>query len=416
MQAIVWFRQDLRVYDNTALYAACEQWYAVIPVFVFDPSIIRQDDPRVGFLVDVLSHLSQALSNKLHIYYGDPTQIIPQLAAQYDAPVFANRSYGRGVARDQIISESTDLRLYDDFLLVEPWDVPARKVYSAYYRFRAQQPKRQPISREITLSDVDVHRIDTAILKPWVSTWAPEYDFDRDIRWYADTRNIPGIDGSTKLSPYIRHGIVSIRQVYEYALPSETLIKELARREFWQHIAHYFPDCIELEFITKRRNLSWSTNHDHIQARKDGLTWYPIVDAAMRQLKSENRMHNRSRLIVASFLTKDLLIDRRVGEKHFDEYLLDYDRNVNTWNRQRSASVWADPKPIRIFSPLLQSLRFDPQATYIKKYIPELSHYPSAMLHDPLKYSLDYAHIIVDHRLQIAKAKAMYYEHHDIDG
>ncbi|USN56103.1 MAG: FAD-binding domain-containing protein [Candidatus Peribacteria bacterium] len=153
---------------------------------------------------------------------------------------------------------------------------------------------------------------------------------------------------------------------------SNTYISELAWREFWQHIAHHFPFARYLEFQEKRRDLQWVNNPERFDHRKNGTTGYPIVDAGMRQLKATNRMHNRVRMIVASFLTKDLLIDRRRGEQHFADYLIDYDQNVNIGNRQRAASVGADPKPLRIFSPIRQSQRFDPQAEYILKRCPEL--------------------------------------------
>jgi deoxyribodipyrimidine photo-lyase len=227
---------------------------------------------------------------------------------------------------------------------------------------------------------------------------------------YDETRNTPSIDWSSKLSPYLRFGLLSPREIYQTAksLWASTYISELAWREFWQHIFYHFPHSREVEFQEKRRNIAWKNTPEHLDARKNGLTGYPFVDAWMRQLKAENRMHNRVRMVVASFLTKDLLIDRRLWEKHFASLLIDYDTNVNIWNRQRAASVWADPKPLRIFSPMLQSERFDPQCTYIKNRIPELSDMEPEKIHAPLEYDLWYAKPIVDHYERTKLAKIAY--------
>lgn len=153
---------------------------------------------------------------------------------------------------------------------------------------------------------------------------------------------------------------------------NQTFINELARREFRQHINYYFPETRVVEFQEKKRKIERKSNAKLFENRCKGETGYPIVDAGMRQLQKENRMHGRVRMIVASFLCKDLLLDRRLGEQHFARYLIDYDTNVNIGNRQRSASVGADPKPLRIFNPILQSQKFDPECEYIVKYIPEL--------------------------------------------
>lgn len=170
----------------------------------------------------------------------------------------------------------------------------------------------------------------------------------------------------------------------------------------------HFPETRLVEFLEKRRKLAWDNNEKYFKARQDGKTGYPIVDAGMRQLKEENWMHNRVRMIVASFLTKDLLIDRRRGEKHFANYLLDYDENVNIGNRQRTASVGADPKPLRIFSPIRQSERFDPDCIYIKKRLPELKDFSPKEIHNPLEHDLKYAKPIVDHYERSKKAKEIY--------
>ena len=197
---------------------------------------------------------------------------------------------------------------------------------------------------------------------------------ERDFSRYDEERNLPGVDGSTRLSPYIRFGVFSIREIYAKVWENPTLLSEIIWREFWYHIPHYFPETYHLEFQEKRRNITWKidTESDLWKRFENAETGYPLVDAAIKQLYETNWMHNRLRMVVASFLTKNLGYDWRIGEKWFKKYLIDYDEAVNIGNWQWSASVGADPKPVRIFNPLLQSERFDSEAKFIKKYIKEL--------------------------------------------
>lgn len=213
------------------------------------------------------------------------------------------------------------------------------------------------------------------------------YDFgvsrlrDFDFASYIDTRNFPWRDGSTRLSPYIRFGVFSIREVLQAVEASQTLVSELAWREFWYHIAHHFPETHERAFQQKRRHIDWENSSELCEKIEAAETGYPLIDAAIRQLKTTNWMHNRLRMVVASFITKNCLIDWRWGEKFFKKYLIDYDEAVNLGNWQWSASVGADPKPLRIFNPLLQSEKFDEQALFIKKYIPEIAHIIPKKIH-----------------------------------
>ncbi|WP_306755535.1 FAD-binding domain-containing protein, partial [Acinetobacter baumannii] len=183
---------------------------------------------------------------------------------------------------------------------------------------------------------------------------------------YEELRNYPAVDGSSRLSPCIRFGVLSLRSIFKTAQGrSEQFIKVLAWREFWYHIAYNFPQTKDLEFQEKRRNIRWENSQEYIQAFFEARTGYPIVDAGIRQLKEEKWLHNRMRMIVGSFLTKVLLIDWRIGEEFFKEHLLDYDEVVNIGNWQWTASVGADPKPFRLFNPILQAQRYDPQCEYI---------------------------------------------------
>lgn len=434
-KALVWFRQDLRLRDNTALNRATQEWYQIIPIFIFDQFIVEREpknDPRFGFLIQALQELDNQLIdlwNSMRVYYGDPTQIISELVDKYliDA-VFANRSYGTGVTRDSLVWESLkifekELILCEDYLLVEPHIVEQRKVFTPFYKLWQKVEKKEVwVTPNKILDVVEVIWLKwnqiIELVQPWenkywpIDWWKARFE-NFDFWGYDDTRNFPAIDGSTKLSPYLRFGLVSVREIYRHcethsSIGSQVVISELARRDYRHHVIHYFPFTIDIEFQEKRRWIKWSHQQELFEAWCEGRTWYPIVDAGMRQLKQEWWMHNRVRMIVASFLTKDLMIDRRLWEQHFARYLIDYDRNVNVWNRQWSASVGADPKPIRIFSPILQSERFDPECTYIKKYIPELVNHPAKLIHNPLENKLPYISPIVDHRLQQKLAKDMY--------
>lgn len=442
IRSIVWFRQDLRIDDNTALIQACEQSEEIIPIFIFDPVILDQwpqYDPRLGFIVDALRELDTALRqhwSQLYVLYGDSVELISDLVSSLDVDwVFANRSYGWGsLIRDQELGQRLNvkgqkLQLYDDYLLVEPGAVEQRKVFTPFYKLWQKVEKRSPqlFDQQIITPDLELTHLDDVIhqVNPWVNSYWPVDDWkqiliDFDLDSYDQTRNgLDIIHGTSRLSAYVRFGLLSIRQVYQRAwwydndisLLSawrQAYISELAWREFWQHIAHYFPETMVMGFQYKRRDIQWINDKSQFQAWCDGRTGYPIVDAAMIQLKTHNRMHWRARMIVASFLTKDLLIDWRWWEQHFARYLIDYDRNVNMWNRQRSASVWADPKPLRIFSPILQAQRFDASGEYIKHHLPQLIHESAHRIQDPLKYTLDYTVPIVDHVIAQRRAREVY--------
>jgi deoxyribodipyrimidine photo-lyase len=232
---------------------------------------------------------------------------------------------------------------------------------------------------------------------------------NRDFSSYDDLRNIPWIDGSTRLSPYIRFGIFSIREIYQKVKDNPTLLSEIIWREFWYHIAYYFPFTYEYEFQERKRSIVWLQDTDSYEWKmfEAGKTGYPLVDAAIKQLYETNWMHNRLRMVVASFLTKNLGIDWRIGEKWFKKHLIDYDEAVNFGNWQWSASVGADPKPVRIFNPLLQSERFDPDVVFIKKYLPELADIANARIHS-LELGWVYCPPIVDQKESAAQARARY--------
>jgi len=432
--SIFWFRQDLRIKDNRWLFGCIEESKQVLPLFIFDQNILQsfpQKDNRLWFLVNALQHLEKDLKNigwNLHIRKWNPEEVLLKFIKKYKVKaIYTNKSYWPyWQKRDFIIKNLCkeiwiDFNIYDDFLLVEPQEIKPTKVFTPYFK------KWQTIEKKKILPKIQNINCPKIYIKPQIQIfkyltydenklWEIGFPFKRlqnfDFGNYSESRNLPYIDGSSKLSPYIRFGLISIREVYHraYKLWAITFVSQLAWRDFWNQIFHHFPETYFLEFQTKRRNIHWQNNEKFFEAWKNWMTWYPIIDAGMRQLKQENWMHNRLRMIVASFLTKDLLIDRRWWERHFANFLLDYDSNLNTGNWQWSASVWADPKPLRIFSPILQAQRFDPHCQYIKKYIPELKNFDNKKILDPLNNNLEYATPIVNHYDNSKLAKTLYYK------
>jgi len=413
------FRQDIRLQDNTALTYASKECDELLPIFVFDTHILKKfpsPDKRLWFLVNALEKLNNELVSAWSTWADE---------------------------------EWITIKQYADYLLVEPQYVVQMKVFTPFYKRRMWKEKRWELYSIESLPQVPIieksqracslenktallerigglpqtHRdvMQTQSLLEWI-----------DVDTYDDTRNFPSQEWTSKLSPYFAFGLVSPRQALRKCLTKNTpwvhfsedwktvtmdkkifkssYVSELARREYWQHVAYYFPETRTIEFQEKRQWIQRINKKERFEAWKNWETGYPIVDAAMKQLKEENRMHGRCRMIVASFLTKDLLIDWRRWEEHFKNHLLDYDKSINIGNRQRSASVWPDPKPLRIFNPILQSQRFDPNANYIKKWLPELEGKPTKSIHDPIKYDLDYIKPIVDHYVTSKLAKKMYYK------
>ncbi len=460
MRSLFIFRQDLRLHDNHWLSQTVQSSNQsngdIFPVFIFDTNILDkfpEQDPRLWLIAQALRQLDIDLKkvwSYLTVLYGDSVAITQQLATSLQIDTIArNRSYGENsLTRDQFIIAWADeqwitIKSYSDYLLVEPEEVVPMKIFTPFKNRWLKELATKDYSKPYIIDKITTPEIPALIKKElgeifqwedlipaeitkrsiWHNTTMRAVDlwFQRmmtfDFTKYDETRNFPNIDGSSKLSPYTRFWLISIRELYREIISKNdpvhtaTFLSELAWREYRQHIPYHFPETRLLEFQIKKRNLKRNNDPDHFKARCEGRTGYPMVDAGMRQLIQEKWMHGRTRMVVASFLTKDLMIDRRRGEQFFAQHLLDYDANINIGNRQRSASVWADPKPIRIFSPMLQSQRFDPQCTYIQKYIPELQNIHPDKIHDPLKYDLSaygYVRPIIDHYEWSKKAKDMY--------
>ena len=395
----------------------------VIPVYILEDPMISKNpakSKRLGFFADALLNLEnelKALGSYLLILRGKAEEIIPELISKYDIDaVYTNRAYGfGGVKRDLSVEhkcKDSDIifKKYEDTFLVPPQEIEQRKVFTPFYKLWQTKKKRTVL---LTPEKLNSPRIEVPPAADALKTldieenrhWPIDFPDKRldtfDFEAYGETRNLPYEDGTSRLSPYLRFGVVSVRKVYNAAMKDSaepnTYVSELAWREFWYHIMHNFPETRDREFQEKRRNIKWINNDAWYEAWKEGRTGYPMVDAGMRQLKEEGWIHNRVRMVVASFLTKDLITDWRWGDMHFFDHLVDYDETVDIGNWQWTASCGADPKPFRIFNPLLQSQNYDPDCIYIKKYIPELESIDPEKIHNPLTYKLPYQKPIVNH-------------------
>ena len=434
--SLFWFRQDIRIDDNTALFEAVQNSEKVLPIFILDEHILDKFgglcDIKFGFIREALEQVSENLKKiwgeKVIVLKWKPEEIIPELVKKYHIEcIFTNTSYGTyRKKRDAKIIELTSkleckFESHKDFLLVEPQEIEQRKVFTPYYKLWQKYiaehpeplkilPKLEHFSQLHSKEQTQAWDFITHEKHPYFTMHFWKERLEKHIlRNYSDMRNNLDIDGTSRLSPYLRFGVFSVRQIYNTAKNvSETFLSEMAWREFWWHILYYFPNTKNEEFQEKRRHIQWSQDQEMFEKWCRGKTGYPIVDAAMRQLNETSWMHGRARMVVASFLTKDMHIDWRLWERYFAEKLLDYDEAVNLGNWQWSASVGADPKPLRIFSPILQSEKFDPQAKFIKKYIPELEFENIKAIHNPLEIPLSYCRTIVDHRIETHKARELY--------
>jgi deoxyribodipyrimidine photo-lyase len=408
------FRRDLRINDNTGLQEALRLSGRVIPSFIFDPRQFQphpyQSKPGLQFMLQSLKDLQQQLQaagSKLALYDGLPEQVVEQLVDQRQIQaVFINRDYTPfSRQRDEALASVCNqlgLALHNlpDSLLNEPEqavknDKTPYKVFTAFYNNARQFPVALPravnqrnyltVEPRFTLAQLGLTPTDPAIQggRDYALTLLEELG---DCADYQNTRDFPVLDATSKLSAHLKFGTCSVREVY-YAVIEQLgsehpLLRQLYWRDFFTHIAYHFPQVFGRAFLEKFADLSWNNNPDYFQAWCEGKTGFPIVDAGMRELNATGFMHNRVRMIVASFLVKDLHVDWRWGERYFAQHLVDYDPCVNNGNWQWAASTGCDAQPyFRIFNPWLQQLKFDQDCRYIKHWLPELHDFPSKTLH-----------------------------------
>jgi deoxyribodipyrimidine photo-lyase len=431
MRSILLFKRDLRLEDNRVLYEAVKNSKELIPIFIFNRSILTKFNgynKKLSLIIDGIKEISKKIN--LYVFHGEDDEVLEFLFLKYKPnTLYTAKSFSwQGEERDKKMKKvclkyKVDFKEIFDNFLVDFRLIPYTKVFTLFYKKWLNLIDNKEVSVNLDqisqkILNLNLEKINDLLIKNKEinhqnNFWNYEFGFKRlkyfNFKDYDKNRNFPSIDGTSKLSPYIRFGLISIRKIYNLVRElNQSYVQELAWREFWYHIKYNFNDFNNLEFQEKRRNIKWNNNYKLLDKFMNAQTGYPIVDAGIRQLKTENWMHNRVRMIVANFLTKDLLIDWQIGEKFFRDYLIDYDEVVNTGNWQWCASVGPDPKLFRIFNPIIQSQKFDPNCEYIKKYIPELKGKECYKIHNPLKYKLNYYSPVVNHIEQIKKARDLY--------
>ncbi|MFM9889522.1 MAG: cryptochrome/photolyase family protein [Rickettsiales bacterium] len=482
MTTLAWFRRDLRLHDHAVLHAALSRPGAVQPVFVFDSDILARfsnpADRRLGFIASALCHLDAQLRQRgggLLVLHGRAVEVIPKLAQALSADAVvaaedfepATRARDAAVGQalgpnaafiqplDQLIhhpqalmkGDGTPYRVFTPFFknwqaLLSPTSAAAYEVSDAgrYADARANAKAAEHAG----LNVVSLEHGPEAVLESIGYRYAPDALWDatagparlkefiaHKLGGYARARDALDDVGTSRLSPYVRHGMVSIRECLHAAMAShlpppsggrspegrvgvsssaakepppdahastsplkgevsnhkaaEKWVSELAWREFYASVLFHFPEVVDQEFQEHYRGtIPWSADTTTRDAFLNAQTGFPVVDAALRELTQTGFMHNRARMIVASFASKDLLLDWRIGEEFFAQWLMDYDLASNNGGWQWAASTGTDAAPyFRIFNPVLQSKKFDPQGNYLRRYVPEIAHLPDAEIHAP---------------------------------
>lgn len=404
---IFWFRRDLRIDDNRGLYEALAKGFTVQCIFVFDTTILdklsRAIDRRVCFIYDNVLRLKQelvALGSDLRVYHGPADSILPQAIEEYNAErVIANAdfdAYSR--KRDERIAETLSSKnvvfeTFIDHLAFEPESVlkgdgKPYTVFTPYYRRWIERLNEKGLpyygsenllrnfarvdekTLMLRLEELNFERIDYRLSNSQVDkTIIENYDKYRDF---------PGVDGTSRISTALRFGTVSIRKIMSLAQQlNQVYLKELIWREFYQAILYFFPRVEQHAFKPEYERIEWQNNEKDFERWCLGETGYPIVDAAMHQLTETGWMHNRTRMITASFLTKQLLIDWRWGEAWFAEHLSDFETASNNGGWQWASGSGCDAAPFfRIFNPLLQQQKFDPNGNYVKQWATNIKAQP----------------------------------------
>ncbi|MFM7497906.1 MAG: cryptochrome/photolyase family protein [Bacteroidota bacterium] len=419
--AVFWFRRDLRLHDNRALTLALQSGLPVLGLFVLDRNILDRledrDDARVTFLLRTLGELRQALqalNSDLLVLHSTPDAAWDRVTQKHQvALAFWNRDYEPyAVQRDRGIvtrlqSQGIQVQTAADHTLMEPGTVlkPDGNPYTVFtpyakmWRQKIREEDWKPLSsrpsppgRWLAWSSESMPTLEDIGFVPTRLT-LPESRIHRDILvHYADQRDLPAVQGTSRLGLHLRFGTLSIRALAQAAMGvSDTFVNELIWRDFYQSILWYFPRTTESAFKPAYDRIVWRNNPEEFERWCQGQTGYPLVDAGMRELLSTGWMHNRVRMVVASFLTKHLLIDWRWGEAWFARHLLDFEQASNVGGWQWAAGCGNDAAPyFRVFNPYEQARKFDPQGVYIRRWIPEIDTltYPQPIVDHPTARNL----------------------------
>ena len=429
--AVVWLTRDLRVHDHPALAAACRLAERVVPLFVLDEALLARSQNRSAFLVDCLHDLDQSLRRlgaRLVVRaasdpVGEVARVVDEVGAT--AVFLAADASSRARRREAALRASgrrLGVRVFDCHTVigsgvVAPPGKSHYRVFSPYHRAWAATPWRSPDDPPTRL--LLPEGIDRGVLPPrsgalgsrWVGGESEARSradlwFATGSRQYGELRNVVSAEGTSKLSPYVRFGCLSPLELALRAGRGE-FQRQLCGRDFYFQLLSANPWSENRDLLASRSD--WDENEDALAAWREGRTGYPLVDAGMRQLAAEGWMHNRARMVVASFLTKHLNLDWRHGADHFDRLLLDGDPANNVGGWQWVAGTGADTRPGRMFNPTLQASRFDSAGDYVRRYVPELANLPPPFVHEPWRLAgtleaPDYPEPIVDH----AEAAAAY--------
>ena len=428
---IIWFRRDLRIGDHPALLEAIENSDEIVPLFILDKSQIAEAGAKLlAYMGQSLRALDESLGNKLHIIEGDQVEILKDLIARYNVKeVHISDEYERyGVARDARV-EAAGIPLVrtgspyavKPGRVVKPSDATPYRVYTPFYRAWRTHGYRGPVAPPKDIK---------APTPPAEYRNFPDFPFPdgvhvieageaaalrrfqefkkKGLDSYDENRNFASIDGTSKMSTYLKFGEIHPRTLLDgldETKAQDTFRKEIAWREFYADVLFNNPDTDTEYYAPRFKEMRYDKPGKQFKAWCEGKTGYPFVDAAMRQLLVEGWMHNRTRMVVASFLVKDLHLEWQLGERFFAEHLVDYDVASNAHGWQWTAGTGTDASPYyRVFNPIEQGRRFDENGDYIRRYVPELAHLSAAEIHEPWLfldgYSHGYIERVVDHAVE----------------
>ncbi len=448
-KALFIFHRDLRLEDNRGLNEALSTSQEALPVFIFDDVQVGEKNqyrsiPAIQFMIESLEDLSAALekrNGKLFCFSGLTQEIVKKLIKQENIDaVFSNRDYTPfAQKRDAMLAHDAaqlgvHYQLVDDALLCNPDTILTGKgtpytIYTAFFKRAVQEKFTEPqkearglfvndqIKGSVTLTACKKQlglKEQSLLQKGGAQEAHKILKHLGDFKTYTQFRDYPE-RSTTHLSAHLKFGTISPRQVYAAIQDHKadpTLIKQLYWRDFFTYLAYHWPHVFGKPFHKKYEHLAWEKNDDWFKRWCEGTTGFPLVDAGMRELNTTGYMHNRVRMVVASFLTKDMHIDWRRGERYFAQHLIDYDPCVNNGNWQWAASTGADAQPyFRIFNPWLQQKKFDPECSYIKKWIPELKTLSAREIHGWYKVQASkngYPVPLLDHAVESKKAKKLF--------
>ncbi len=424
--AICWLRRDLRLNDHAALYHALNSGLPVLPIFIFDEHILgniqNKKDARLLFIHQTLLELKkelESIGSTLKMYYGHPESVWEEICNEYEvAEVYANRDYEPyAQERDQLIYEllkqkNITFHGSKDHVIFEKNEV-MKDDGKPYTVFTPYSKKWKSLLRDEQARSYECNSLQANFLKHSTSRTISlkeigfaDFEFlyfpariirKKIIESYHETRDLPAVEGTSRLSLHLRFGTVSIRPLLTIALrTNEKWLNELIWREFYQMIIYHFPHSAKDSFKPAYDRIEWQNDSRLFEKWCAGQTGYPMVDAGMRELNETGFMHNRVRMVVASFLTKHLLIDWRWGEAYFAEKLLDYELASNVGGWQWAAGSGCDAAPyFRIFNPTSQAEKFDPENKYIRKWVPEFE-------------TASYTKPIIDHKLARERCLSTY--------